>query len=231
MENTSTALRESTAIVAQNREISTNPIEYLALPSTKPTSQKYNVAILRARDSKLRNILTENMPKNVALMSTEARAIWELTNVFNHIYRTIQKIMRLWIADCWQPIIDACFWSMISTSNGDPRVSNVTHRSIVEIGAAYDAITLRFSEPRYVFVTCEQWYKYTAMTNALSRIQASVKDYEFRRSRMPKPDDYLQLELTGLFPSIDRDRYFVNLLECFDHDEIENATSKFPWPT
>lgn len=175
------------------------------------------------------NILTSIKPKNVSLMTSDERVEWELKNVFNHIYMTIQHIMRHWIDPCWRPVIDACFWSTIESSGGNPKLDPEMYRNIVFISEAYNAISLKFGEPNILFITCAQWHKYTALTNALSRIQATIRIYELMRERMDRPWDYIEIHLTELFPGIDRDRYFVNQSECFDYDRIRNPTIEYPW--
>lgn len=169
-------------------------------------------------------------PKDVAMMTQDELDFWKLRNVFNHIYVTIQRIMRLWIDPYWQPVIDACFWSTIESSCGDPRVSYKSHRNIVSIGEAYTTLGISFGEPGSLFITCAQWRKFVAMTNSLSRIQATVREYEYMRGRTAKPDDYISIILTELFPGVDRERYFVNQLECFDYEQHENPAVKYPWP-
>lgn len=169
-------------------------------------------------------------PKDITSMTSDELALWKLRNVFNHIYVTTQRVMRLWIDPCWRPIIDACFWSTIESSGGDPRVSNVSHRNNVQIGDAYNAITLKFGEPNVLYVTCAQWYKYVALTNALSRIQVTVREYEYMREHMLRPGDYICVQMAELFPSIDRDRYFVNQIACFDYESTKNPEATYPWP-
>lgn len=176
------------------------------------------------------DILTSIRPADVASMSPSSKSLWELKNVFNHIYTTIQTVMRLWVDPCWRPVIDACFWSTIEASGGDPRVSYKSCRNDVYITQAYDTITNKFGEPRYLLITCAQWQKYTALTNSLSRIQATVREYEYMRGRMAEPADYIRIHMTELFPSIDRDRYFVNQPECFDYDRFFTPVATFPWP-
>lgn len=193
-------------------------------------TQNYSISRQLHYDTTSQHILTSIKPKDVAYMPPSERAEWELQNVFNHVYTTIQRVMRLWIDPCWRPVIDACFWSTIESSGGDPRVSNTSHRNIVSIGEAYDAISLKFGEPNILLVTCGQWYKYTALTNALSRIQVTIREYEHMRGRMQNPDGYIHIYLTALFPSIDRDRYYVNQPECFDYERVDTPESEYPWP-
>lgn len=169
-------------------------------------------------------------PKNIDDMTPDELEYWKLKNIFNHIYVTIQRAMRLWIDPCWKPVIDACFWSTIELSGGDPRVSNASHRNVVRIDEALDVISCKFGEPNVLFVTCAQWRKYTALINALSRIQVTVREYEYMRANMAEPGDFICVRLTELFPSIDRDRYFINQSECFDYDNIENPAITYPWP-
>lgn len=176
------------------------------------------------------NILTSIRPADVASMSPSSKSLWELKNVFSHVYTTIQRVMRKWIDPCWRPVVEACFWSTIEASGGDPRVSYESCRNDVYITQAYNAITLKFGEPYALLITCAQWHKYTALTNALSRIQVTVREYEYMRGRMAQPADYIRIHMTDLFPSIDRDRYFANQPECFDYDRFYNPTATHPWP-
>jgi hypothetical protein len=195
---------------------------------TAPTSQE-SEEISTAPTSR-DNILTSIKPVDVTSMTPSSRSLWELKNVFNHIYTTIQRIMRLWIEPCWRPVVNACFWSTVAESGGDPRVSYESCRNDVHITQAHVAITLKYGEPYELFTTCAQWYKYVAMTNALSRIQSTVREYEYMRSRMSRPDEYIRVHMTELFPSIDRDRYLLNQTECFDYERVVNPISTYPWP-
>lgn len=206
------------------------PARQLVVPNKQSETASLPRSDTRPRQYAGTYILTTIKPVDVALMSPTSRSSWELRNVFNHVYTTIQRVMRMWIDPCWKPVIDACFWSTIDASGGDPRVSNMSHRNSVFIGEAHDAITLKFGEPNSLFVTCVQWRMYTALTNALSRIQVTVREYEAMRARMPRPDDYVAIHLTQLFPSIDRDRYFVNQSECIDYERIDYPEATYPWP-
>lgn len=147
------------------------------------------------------------------------RPYWELKNVFNSIYTTIQKVLRVYNDDDWKPLSDSMRLPIIDASNGDPQTTYTNDQREIDVGRFYGLLELYFGAPNHddCIVTCEQWKKFVKINNILAPIICSIDMYERMRKKMVDPDRYLAISFRSPIPFIGDAKYFALLKKCVDY--------------